>query len=164
MQRAALPDPASCIADRSYAGEPRSRAEAVRPERACPQEQKRGGAGDDDAHRHEGDIPDHRAPTLTKREAAAYLRVSTRQLDRLTIPRSRVGLRKLVFLRDDLDRYLAANRFTPFDPCTVLPKTRLSLSVRRSSESDRAWLALKPQPSRRPAVAPGARIGKRARG
>lgn len=51
---------------------------------------------------------------FTKAEAAAYIRLSERTLDtakaRGELPFFRCGARKVLFRRDDLDRYLAPMR------------------------------------------------------
>lgn len=49
---------------------------------------------------------------LSRREAAAFLRVSVRTLDRLELPRVYVG-RSPKYLRDDLLRFLAGRRVEP---------------------------------------------------
>jgi len=49
---------------------------------------------------------------LTRLEAAAYLKVSTRQLDRLRLPRSFVGKRPR-YATSDLDTYLEQLKVTP---------------------------------------------------
>ncbi|HBZ69529.1 MAG TPA: hypothetical protein DEP35_07285 [Deltaproteobacteria bacterium] len=50
------------------------------------------------------------SPYLTRREAAAYLRISTRTLDRLRLPRSRIGAGRVVFLITDLEAYVSSSR------------------------------------------------------
>jgi hypothetical protein len=50
------------------------------------------------------------SPYLTRREAAAYLRISTRTLDRLRLPRSRIGAGRVVFLITDLEAYVYSSR------------------------------------------------------
>jgi len=47
---------------------------------------------------------------MTRQEAAAYLRLSLRTMDRLPIPRVKLGHRTVRFLRADLDAYLAQHR------------------------------------------------------
>jgi len=49
-------------------------------------------------------------PCLTRREAAAYLRISTRTLDRLRLPRARIRVNRVVYLVSDLEAYLLASR------------------------------------------------------
>lgn len=50
-------------------------------------------------------------PCLTRSEAAEYLRISTRTLDRLHLPRSRIGAGRVVYLIPDLEAYLQRSRF-----------------------------------------------------
>jgi hypothetical protein len=63
-------------------------------------------------------VPDDAPPKpyaraqLSRREAADYLRVSVRTLDRLLLPRSYVGSRPIYALAD-LDAYLAQARTVP---------------------------------------------------
>lgn len=82
--------------------------------------------------------------TLTKAEAAWYLRLSERQLDRLPIPRFRAGKRKVLFYLSDLDAHLSASRFVPAHELPVKSRTKLKPSSRFVGEQDRAWFAMKP--------------------
>ncbi len=70
---------------------------------------------------------------LTPKEAAAYLRISRRNFDRLTIPRHLLGTRTPRFLRTDLDAYMASRRV---EPVTLAPLRVASLSVRAKSGSE----------------------------
>jgi hypothetical protein len=50
---------------------------------------------------------------LSRAEAAAYLGVSVKSLDRLLLPRSYVSPRRPVYLPEDLDAHLAQTRVVP---------------------------------------------------
>jgi len=50
---------------------------------------------------------------LTAREAAAYLKTSRRNFDRLKIARHILGMRTPRFLKADLDAYMASRRIEP---------------------------------------------------
>jgi len=53
---------------------------------------------------------DPESEVMTRAEAAAFLRVSLRTLDRLPVPRVKLGHRTVRFLRADLVAYLAQHR------------------------------------------------------
>jgi hypothetical protein len=59
---------------------------------------------------------------LTPKEAAAYLRTSRRNFDRLKIPRHILGSRTPRFLKSDLDAYMLSRRVEPAE----LPPLRLA--------------------------------------
>jgi hypothetical protein len=59
---------------------------------------------------------------LTPKEAAAYLRTSRRNFDRLKIPRHILGMRTPRFLKSDLDAYMLSHRVEPVE----LPPLRLA--------------------------------------
>lgn len=74
---------------------------------------------------------------LSRKEAAEFLRVSVRTLDRLAIPRTYVG-RSPKYLRDDLMEFLLARRVEgPIDTPKPKPAPRLSA---RPDNSARDWL------------------------
>jgi hypothetical protein len=55
-------------------------------------------------------------PWLTRAEAATYLRISLRQLDRLRLPRSKMaGARSPRFHSDDLNAAMKADQVRPGD-------------------------------------------------
>jgi hypothetical protein len=76
---------------------------------------------------------------LTPKEAAAYLRTSRRNFDRLKIARHIIGMRTPRFLKTDLDAYMASRRV---EPITLAPLRAAPLSytpinyVRSKSGSD----------------------------
>jgi len=72
---------------------------------------------------------------LNRHEAAGYLRISVRQLDRMGLIRSNVG-RRTLYDRDALDTYLTATRTTPAPrPAKI---TRAAIIVPVSLPSRRA--------------------------
>lgn len=64
---------------------------------------------------------------LTPREAAAYLRISRRNFDRLKIARYQLGTRTPRFLKADIDAYLASRRI---EPVTLAPLRAVPLAYR----------------------------------
>ena len=78
------------------------------------------------------------SPYLTRREAAAYLRISTRTLDRLRLPRSRIGAGRVLFLITDLEAYVYSSRaeeslkMRGLDSPSAKPLPRRSLARVRS--------------------------------
>ncbi len=50
------------------------------------------------------------SPLLTRAEAAAYLRVSLRTLDRLDVPRIKYGHRTMRYERAALDAWITAHK------------------------------------------------------
>ena len=59
-------------------------------------------------------------PTLSRAEASSFLGVSIRTVDRLGIPKAKLG-RRTVYLRSDLLTYLEAHRVQPIATPTVEP-------------------------------------------
>lgn len=64
------------------------------------------GAGEEQRAREEPFEP----AVLTRLEAAVFLRVSLRTMDRLPVPRVKLGHRTVRYLRADLEAYLAEHR------------------------------------------------------
>lgn len=73
---------------------------------------------------------------LSRAEAARYLGVSTATIDRLPVPRSRLG-RRVVFAKRDLDSYVRRKKSLVSQP------TRPKTSARRQSTSAVKWRAEK---------------------
>jgi hypothetical protein len=59
-------------------------------------------------------------PTLSRAEASSFLGVSIRTIDRLGIPKVKLG-RRTVYMRSDLLTYLEANRVQPIAAPSVEP-------------------------------------------
>lgn len=77
------------------------------------------------------------AEVLSRREAAEFLRVSLRTLDRLKIPRTYIG-RSPRYLRDDLLQFLLDRRTeAAADAPAQKPAPRLSV---RPGKNSRDWL------------------------
>ena len=76
---------------------------------------------------------------FTPREAAAYLRISRRNFDRLKIARHLLGMRTPRFLKADLDAYMASRRVEPvlLAPLRAVPLAYMPpRSIRSKSGSD----------------------------
>lgn len=74
---------------------------------------------------------DNRQPWLTREEAASYLRISVRQLDRLPIPRSlAAGSRSPRYERGELDRFMQTTVQAPAEPAAAVPPGRV-VAMRR---------------------------------
>lgn len=67
---------------------------------------------------------------FNRQEAADYLRLSTRSLDRLGIPRSYLGA-KPVYSRADLDAFTQASRVVPTKTTTPTKRATRPSKVRR---------------------------------
>jgi len=78
---------------------------------------------------------------LTAREAAAHLKTSRRNFDRLKIARHILGMRTPRFLKADLDAYMASRRI---EPVTLAPFRTAPLLHSRTkygrSKSAENWL------------------------
>lgn len=87
---------------------------------------------------HAGRMSDQ-ATWFTPREAAAYLRISRRNFDRLKIARHLLGMRTPRFLKTDLDAYMASRRIEPIllAPLRAAPLAHTPpRSIRSKSGSD----------------------------
>jgi hypothetical protein len=69
------------------------------------------------------------ADRITKREAAAYIHVSPRQLQRLTIPHYRVGHRTVLYDVADLEAFLASCKVDLGEPVKLPRKAPAPPSV-----------------------------------
>jgi hypothetical protein len=72
---------------------------------------------------------------LTRKEASALLAISINTLDRLPIPRVKIG-RRVVFTIGDIQNYLAKHRSVPVEPCLKWSKQtrRTARCARRVAE------------------------------
>lgn len=88
--------------------------------------------------------------TLSHREAAEFLGISQRQLDRLPIKRYRAGKRKWLFYLRDLENHLAKSEFCPGQPTLGGVSRPSRARWRQGSKCAAAWEALRPPSPRRP--------------
>jgi hypothetical protein len=87
----------------------------------------------------------HAHSWMSRAEAAAHLRISVRQLDRLRLTRSYIG-RRALYSRETLDGHLHASQTTPRPPqraatrsSSVVPLLVVPC-VRRGSRDSDSWL------------------------
>lgn len=78
---------------------------------------------------------------LNRKEAAEFLNVSLRTIDRLPIPRAKVG-RATRFLKDDLSEFLRQNRKVP-DTYSPKLSPKIALSKPRQKALDNEWITKK---------------------